>query len=111
MNHPSLPEVDNISDLYKYELIHEAERLGVDDQIKSSHTKDDVVEILEDYSDKQDYRAQMSRNFCKENGLRVRTDLNSQQRLNLHRIINEGKTLEKDEYGNRAGLPYDVQKV
>jgi len=111
MHHPSLPEMDNISDLYKYELVNEAERLGVDDQIKSNDTKEDVVELLEEYSNKQDYRAQMSRNFCKENGLRVRTDLNSQQRRDLHGILNEGKTLDKDQYGNRQGLPYNVQKV
>lgn len=111
MDHPSLPEVDDISDLYKYELVDEAERLGVDDQIKSSHTKEYIVEILEDYSDKQSYRAQMSRNFCKENGLRVRTDLNSHQRRTLDRIMNQGKTLKKDDYGNTGGLPYNVQKV
>lgn len=111
MDYPSLPETDHPSDLYKYQLEEEAKRLGIDDQIKSTHTKEDVVEILQPYHDKQEYRAQMSRNFCKENGLRVRTDLNSQQRHTLDRILNQGKTLKKDEYGNKEGLPFNVKKV
>lgn len=109
MDYPSLPELDDISDLYKYELLEEAERLGVD--IPSSATKDEVEEILEPYMDKQEYRTARSKKFCKDNNLRVREDLNSEQRRNLDRIINQGKSLDKDEYGNKQGLPYNVQRV
>ncbi len=110
MDYIELPAVDAPSDLTIPQLKNEAQRLGVDDEIKSNMRKAEIIEVLEPYTDKQKYREARSKTFCRRNGLRSRSDLNSEERRNLDRILNQGKTLGSDSYGNKHGLPYNVKK-
>lgn len=106
MDYKSLPELDNISELYKYELLKEAERLGV--HVPSNATKSEVQDILEPYMDKKEYRKARSRVFCEKHDLQEREDLNANQRRKIERIF-DGKTTHADEYGSST-LPYNIKK-
>ena len=105
MDYKSLPELDSIDELYKYELEKEAERLNVD--IPSSATKDEVQDIMKEYTNKKKYREQRSLKFCKDHGLKPRKDLNSKQRRKIQRVL-DGTTVYTDEYG-QGSLPYNVK--
>ena len=105
MDYKSLPELDTVDELYKYQLQQEAERLNI--HISSNATKDEVEDMMEPYMDKKKYREQRSLKFCKDHGLKPRTDLNSTQRRKIQRIL-DGTTVYEDEY-NRSSLPYNVK--
>ena len=96
-----LPEFDSIENVSEEVLRSEAEHLGYE----SNAPEDDLRETLNPFTDKAEYRARLSREFCRENGLRVRGDLNSNQRRKLTRIF-EGDI----SVGRRSGLPYGVKK-